>query len=77
MSNINNTYKRFQNYQPNGLENNLRKDFMEQNYKIDKNNDKKLDNNSLLKEQNLREPDKSFLEKSVKLGVNNRGFVKK
>ena len=80
MADINNTYKRFQNFQATNVESSLKKDFMEQNYKVEKSLEKKEleTHKDLNNSKNLSSPDKSFLERSVKLGVNSQGnFFKK
>ena len=74
---INNSYKRFQGYQNNNVNmNNLKKDYVEQNYKI---NDKPLDNKRELREKcELPKQDNAFLKNASRLGVNGQGrFIKK
>ena len=68
---IKNNYKRFQSYQNNSVGNHsLKKDFVEQNYKV---NDKPLGENKELPKQ-----DNSFLRNASRLGVNNqKQFLKK
>ena len=72
MMNFNNNYKRFQNYQNNGFENNLKKDFVEQNYKVDKKRELG-EKKELPAKKELNTPDTSFLEKTTKIGIDSQG----
>ena len=78
MTNINNSYKRIQSYVPsNNAKNNLKRDFMEQNYKTP--TSKPLDTKKELPEkQDLKTRDTAFLKDAARLGVNRQGqFIKK
>ena len=73
MSDFNNTYKRFQAYQPSELQTNLKKDYMEQNYNINSNKKELGEKKELTNPKELKQLDKDIMDKSVKLGVNNFG----
>jgi len=76
MADINNSYKRFQTYTNSTKGNTFKQDYMEQNYKVEK---KVLGEKIELGEKKeLPKVDSSFIERSVRLGVNNQGnFFKK
>lgn len=74
---LNNSYKRFQGYQNNnGIQQNLKQNYLEQNYKID--NKPLGEKKELNEKKELPKQDNSFLKNATRLGVNNQGqFVKK
>lgn len=76
MADINNNYRRFRTYTNNANQNTFKQDFMEQNYKVEK---KVLGEKSKLDERKeFPKVDSSFVERSVRLGINNQGnFIKK
>lgn len=76
MADINNNYKRFQTYRNDVKQNNLRQDYMEQNYKVEKKSfGEKRD---LGEKRELPKVDGSFIERSSRLGINSQGqFFKK
>lgn len=69
---INNNYKRFQSYRTDNKANNFKQNYMEQNYQVNHNEKKELE-----QKKELSKPDTSFLERSTRLGVNNGQFFKK
>lgn len=76
MADINNNYKRFQTYNASKQQNTFRQDYMEQNYKVEK---RPIGEKCELGERReLPKVDSSFIERSVRLDVNNQGrFMKK
>lgn len=78
MTNINNNYKRYQNFQNTNIQqNNFKHDFVEQNYKI--NGNKTLgEKRELGANRELPKQDNSFLQNATRLSVNSQGqFIKK
>ena len=67
---IRNNYKRFQSYQSNNVTNNIKKNYIEQQQELGPT--KELGQN-----KGLSNPDTSFLQRSVKIGIKNGEFVKK
>ena len=75
MGNINNNFRRFQTYKSINSENGFKRDFMEQNYKVDKQLEEK---NDLEKKHELPKQDNAFLKNASRLSINNKGqFIKK
>ena len=66
MTSIDNGYKRFQNYQKPVNKSNLKKDFIEQNYKTSQMVEKTKENAPKLGTE------RTVLEKATKLGVNRQ-----
>lgn len=76
MADINNSYKRFQSYKNSEKENTFKQNYMEQNYKVEKMPLGKK--RELCEKRELPKVDSSFIERSIRLGVNNQGnFFKK
>lgn len=77
MTDINNGYKRYQNYKNPNVQNTLKHNYMEQNYKI---GDKKVlgEKKEIGEKRELPKQDNAFLKNATRLGVNNQGqFFKK
>ena len=76
MTNINNSYKRFQNYGNSAPQNTFRQDYMEQHYGFEK---KTLgEKREISEKKELSKIDKSFIERTTRLGMNSQGqFFKK
>ena len=76
MADINNNYKRFQTYNVSSQQNSFRQDYMEQNYKMEKT--PLGEKRELGERKELPKVDSSFIERRVRLDVNNQGrFMKK